>query len=76
MVELIEQNPANRKIKNQILKCKTLFEAQKTYLDLMDFVEKTPSAYKSRLSETAKTYGGVQVSNDQPRNNLVRKGWD
>jgi hypothetical protein len=72
--ELLEQNPANKRIKNQLLKCKTLFEAQKTYLDLMDLVEDSPSPYKPRMNE-GKTYGGIQVSSESPRNNLVRKGW-
>jgi hypothetical protein len=74
--DLLEQNPANKKIKNQLLKCKTLFEAQKTYLDLMDLVEDTPSPYRTRMNENSNTYGGVQVSN-QPAsvNRMLRKGW-
>lgn len=75
--ELLENNPANKKIVKALRSCKTLFEAQTMYLSLSDLVESTPSPFRSRkIAEGTGTYGGVQVSDKSPRmNSLLRPGW-
>lgn len=69
--DLVESNPNVAKIKSQILKCKTLFEAQKTYLNLKDLVESVTSTKNERtISESVKgTYDSSSIKS------LIRKGW-
>ena len=46
--DLYEENPKVARIKEEILKQKTITEAQRTYLLLKDFLEETPSVYKGK----------------------------
>jgi len=42
---MVDRYPNMKKIKEQILKCRTLMEAQRTYLSLKDLIEDSPSPY-------------------------------
>jgi len=64
-------------IKEDILKCKTLIEAQKTYLHLKSLYEDTPSPYKARINSSDKSYM-EEKSKNTPRvsvDRIKRKGW-
>ncbi len=69
---LVYRNPNIKKIKEEILGCKTKFEAQKKYLNLRDLIEDVhkPDPISKKLAE----------SNDSSYNYhpsfTVRKGWD
>jgi len=70
--DLVEENSNVEKIKDDILQCKTLFEAQRKYLTLRDLVEDdfTPNSAKQvHLEEEEK------LENQRNFNLNVRKGW-
>ncbi len=69
--DLVGRNPNVKKIKKDILNCKTLFEAQRTYFRLRDLVEDDimPNKFKTvNLEENKKSERKTSKLN-------VRKGW-
>ena len=72
--DLVEANPKVKLIKEQILKSKTLIEAQKTYLNLMDLVETSANMYiaKKKIDES---HEKEDIAPSRVKSNLVRDGW-
>lgn len=71
--DLVEENPNVEKIKDDILGCKTLFEAQRKYLTLRDLVEEDYSPSYSKQVH-------LEEEEEKPKNqrnfNLnIREGW-
>lgn len=77
--DLLEENPAVEKIKEEILRCGTLMEAQKTYLNFKDLVEDYPTPY----SFTLKNYERLSEEKEQRKekkpvnfSTMIREGWE
>lgn len=71
---LLDENPNYKVIKEDILKCKTLMEAQRTALRLSNLVEKSSGTQIKRPSAFTDTR--LKESSKEPDvKNLKRKGW-
>ena len=77
--DLLEDNPDVEKIKENILSCKTLLEAQKAYLDAKDLIEDIPNPNEIRFREDRDL---LNESLREPDSTTVgkalrtRKGWE
>ncbi len=72
--DLVLENPNVEKIKDEILGCGTLFEAQKKYLNLKDLVEDIPnpnSIKRFRMSEADES----EKFNKRKTQINIREGW-
>jgi len=72
--DLLYENSNVKKIKDEILKCKTIIEAQKTFINLKDLINETHLPYSegTRLEETELQKKNVR---NPVTGNLSRKGW-
>jgi chromosome segregation ATPase len=69
--DLVLENPNVEKIKDEILGCGTLFEAQKKYLNLKDLVEDIPTPKKRlRMSEDEE-----ETPHKRKTQINIREGW-
>ena len=81
--DLAYQNPKMESIKDKILSCRTIFEAQRTYLKLKDLVEEleAPQRDLKDLKEVVRTNPRINRDNKVKAPGLVgstlknRKGW-
>jgi len=64
--DILEENPNVKRIKEQILGCRTVFEAQKLYMNLEDLLNEPTPYKKSRSKKTESTPVQKQVTAYEP----------
>ena len=75
--DLVAENPNVEKIKEELLGCRTILEAQMKYLKLKDLVEEDYSSYLNRLEDSDEdtTYHLSEKSESRRSSMPKRQGW-
>jgi len=75
--DILKKNPNVKKIKEEILKRKTVKEAQRTYMNLKDLIDDDKINRYEDLKLHEKTDDIVPISKFEPSiDNILRKGWN